>query len=82
MTELGIQLAIIMIGKQALNSILEMVMPIFWKWVNMMQVGLFSRKKSRKKKKGERWLRDLKLVEWGPRSLFPEYLEMGIFNSV
>lgn len=29
------------------------------------------------KRDEQRWLRDLKLVEWGPRSLFFEYLEMG-----
>ncbi|XP_055379077.1 anoctamin-1 isoform X3 [Condylostylus longicornis] len=80
LTELCIQLAIIMIGKQAMNSILEMIMPIFWKWVNIWRVGWLNRNrnKSKKMKKGtgDRWLRDLKLVEWGPRSLFPEYLEM------
>lgn len=26
--------------------------------------------------KGQRWLKDLKLIEWDSRSLFPEYLEM------
>jgi len=24
------------------------------------------------------WTKDVKLLDWGPRSLFPEYLEMGI----
>lgn len=28
-------------------------------------------------RKNLQWIRDYKLVEWGPRSLFPEYLEMG-----
>lgn len=23
------------------------------------------------------WMKDAKLLDWGPRSLFPEYLEMG-----
>ncbi|KAL5275208.1 ANO1.2 family protein [Megaselia abdita] len=78
LTELSIQLAIIMVGKQAMNTILEMLIPMFWKWVNMMKVGIFkkNRHSASFKGKGERWLRDLKLVEWGPRSLFPEYLEM------
>lgn len=78
LTELSIQLAIIMVGKQAMNSILEMLIPIFWKWVNMMRVSFFkkNRHSASFKGKGERWLRDLKLMEWGPRSLFPEYLEM------
>lgn len=26
--------------------------------------------------KGQRWLKDLKLIDWDSRSLFPEYLEM------
>lgn len=29
------------------------------------------------RKENQRWLRDLKLIEWGPRGLFSEYLEMG-----
>lgn len=33
------------------------------------------------KRDEQRWLRDLKLVEWGPRSLFSEYLEMGKHSS-
>lgn len=32
------------------------------------------------KEKVERYLRDLKLLDWGSRSLFPEYLEMGKFG--
>lgn len=28
------------------------------------------------------WIRDYKLVEWGPRSLFPEYLEMGKVDEI
>ncbi|XP_037922729.1 anoctamin-1 isoform X4 [Hermetia illucens] len=74
--ELCIQLAIIMIGKQAMNSILEMIIPMFFKWLNVMRVRYFNRKTRSAKGKDERWLNDLKLVEWGSRSLFPEYLEM------
>lgn len=37
-TELCIQLAIIMVGKQAMNTILEMLLPIFYKWLNLMHV--------------------------------------------
>ena len=74
--ELCIQLVIIMIGKQAMTTILEMILPIFYKWYNNMKVRSGKVKTGSWKGKGERWLRDLKLVEWGPRSLFPEYLEM------
>lgn len=76
--ELCIQLAIIMVGKQAMNTALEMLFPLFYKWMNTLKVktGL---QKDHMSCKGARpqWLKDFKLVEWGPRSLFPEYLEMG-----
>lgn len=75
--ELCIQLAIIMVGKQAINTILEMLLPKFFKWLNAMKVWKNNRSQSTKKE-NQRWLRDLKLIEWGPRSLFYEYLEMGI----
>ncbi|XP_067614286.1 anoctamin-1 isoform X2 [Eurosta solidaginis] len=80
LTELCIQLAIIMIGKQAFNSILEVIMPRIWRKIMAIQVGLSRlfniNKQEVNKEKVERYLRDLKLLEWGPRSLFPEYLEM------
>ncbi|KAM8704225.1 hypothetical protein ACLKA7_008772 [Drosophila subpalustris] len=79
LTELCIQLAIIMIGKQAFNTILEVYLPMFWRKVLAIQVGLsrlFSNSVKPDKTKDERWMRDLKLLDWGPRSLFPEYLEM------
>ncbi|XP_023034609.1 anoctamin-1 isoform X1 [Drosophila willistoni] len=79
LTELCIQLAIIMIGKQAFNTILEVYLPMFWRKVLAIQVGLsrlFNNTPNPDKAKGERWMRDFKLLDWGPRSLFPEYLEM------
>ncbi|XP_023303991.2 anoctamin-1 isoform X3 [Lucilia cuprina] len=79
LTELCIQLAIIMIGKQAFNSILEVIMPKIWRKIMALKVGLtrcFSPKEDKHHKDTERWWRDLKLLDWGPRSLFPEYLEM------
>lgn len=72
--ELSIQLAVIMVGKQAMNTVLEMMFPLFFKWLNTLKVkaGL-----SKSCSKGRpQWMKDFKLVEWGPRSLFPEYLEM------
>jgi anoctamin-1 len=27
------------------------------------------------------WVKDFKLVEWGPQGLFPEYLEMGMLDK-
>ncbi|XP_031841577.2 anoctamin 1 isoform X1 [Nomia melanderi] len=78
--ELCIQLSIIMIGKQAMNTILEMLYPLFYKWLNTLKVhvGMKSTNGERKTtaRKYLQWIKDYKLVEWGPRSLFPEYLEM------
>jgi anoctamin-1 len=83
--ELCIQLGIIMIGKQAVNSILEMLFPLFYKWLNTIRVHVGLQKTPSKARKFSRmhlqWVRDYKLVQWGPRSLFPEYLEMGNANE-
>ncbi|XP_016961112.1 anoctamin-1 isoform X2 [Drosophila biarmipes] len=79
LTELCIQLAIIMVGKQAFNTILEVYLPMFWRKVLAIQVGLsrlFNNTPNPDKTKGERWMRDFKLLDWGARGLFPEYLEM------
>uniref|UniRef100_A0A6P4EU05 Anoctamin n=2 Tax=Drosophila rhopaloa TaxID=1041015 RepID=A0A6P4EU05_DRORH len=79
LTELCIQLAIIMVGKQAFNTILEVYLPMFWRRVLAIQVGLsrlFNNTPSPDKTKDERWMRDFKLLDWGARGLFPEYLEM------
>lgn len=75
--ELCIQLSIIMVGKQAMNTVLEMLMPLVYKWWNILKV--IGRKGSTKNVRGSavRWVKDFKLVEWGSRGLFPEYLEMG-----
>lgn len=78
--ELCIQLSIIMIGKQAMNTILEMLYPLFFKWLNTLKVhvgaGQMSKQEKDASKKGPQWVKDYKLVQFGPRSLFPEYLEM------
>ncbi|XP_011697845.1 PREDICTED: anoctamin-1 isoform X2 [Wasmannia auropunctata] len=78
--ELCIQLSIIMIGKQAMNTILEMLYPLFYKWMNTLKVHMGSKTFDPDKRSSSRkylqWVRDYKLVQWGPRSLFPEYLEM------
>lgn len=66
-----------MIGKQAFNTVLEMSFPIFYKWLNTLKVKTGLSKDQLSTKGKPQWVRDFKLVEWGPRSLFPEYLEMG-----
>lgn len=74
--ELSIQLGIIMIGKQAMNTILEMLFPLFYKWMNTLKIKTGLCKKNSFRNSAQ-WIKDFKLVEWGPRSLFHEYLEMG-----
>lgn len=66
-----------MIGKQAMNTVLEMLFPLFYKWLNTIKVKTGISKNVSYKTSRPQWLKDYKLVEWGPRSLFPEYLEMG-----
>lgn len=76
--ELCIQLAIIMVGKQFMNAILEMLLPKLYKWWNAMTVWKWNKSHQQStRKQNQRWLRDLELIDWGPRSLFSEYLEMG-----
>ncbi|XP_055626952.1 anoctamin-1 isoform X2 [Toxorhynchites rutilus septentrionalis] len=74
--ELCIQLGIIMIGKQAVNTVLEMALPVFYRWLNSFKVRIGKERNQSLKSKGQRFVKDLKLVEWGSRGLFPEYLEM------
>lgn len=70
--ELSIQLAIIMVGKQFINTIVEMMMPYLIKWLNIIRA--IGRKKSIKSPL--QWVKDFKLVDFGNMGLFPEYLEM------
>ncbi|PNF43988.1 hypothetical protein B7P43_G00902 [Cryptotermes secundus] len=71
--ELCIQLAIIMVGKQAYATVMEMVIPLLQKWWNNFKV-----KEEDKESRQiiNQWTEDYKLVDWGPRGLCPEYLEM------
>jgi anoctamin-1 len=77
MMELMIQLAIIMIGKQAMNAFIENLFPIVQKRINKTRLKM-GKKRDRSLKGKERYIQDLKLVEFGTRGLFPEYLEMII----
>ncbi|CAO1405540.1 unnamed protein product [Diamesa tonsa] len=74
--ELMIQLAIIMIGKQFMSAFVEMFLPMLLKKWNSLSLRLGKKRDRSLKSKGQRWINDLKLVEFGPRGLFPEYLEM------
>ncbi|KAJ0181435.1 hypothetical protein K1T71_003520 [Dendrolimus kikuchii] len=70
--ELSIQLAIIMVGKQFINTVVEMMMPYLLKWWNILRT--IGRRKSIKSPL--QWVKDFKLVDFGNMGLFPEYLEM------
>lgn len=76
--ELCIQLAIIMIGNQILGAIVEMLIPLLTKWYNT-----FSQKAGLAQDKDDevigcnQWTEDYKLLDWGTKGLFDEYLEMG-----
>lgn len=78
--ELTIQLAIIMIGNQALNSFLEMVIPLAYKMYNTFKVSAGIEKVSETDKNVivccNQWTEDYKLNEFNAHSLFQEYLEM------
>ncbi|XP_061708885.1 anoctamin-1 isoform X3 [Cydia pomonella] len=70
--ELSIQLAIIMVGKQFINTVVEMLMPYLLKWWYIIRtIGRKNQIKS-----PLQWVKDFKLVDFGNMGLFPEYLEM------
>lgn len=74
--ELFIQLAIIMCGKQAMNACVEMLWPVLMKYVNKVRLRTGKNRDKSIKEKAKRYVNDLKLIEFGSRGLFPEYLEM------
>ena len=71
--ELSVQLAIIMIGKQAMNTVVEMILPKLWQWYKMLTVPQAKREAH---VSWPQWAKDFKLIDFDPRGLFPEYLEM------
>lgn len=79
--ELCIQLAIIMIGQQAVNGVIEMTLPLVYKWLNTLTMKAGLEKKSDSDTAivdptHKQWTEDYKLLDYGPRGLFYEYLEM------
>lgn len=78
--ELTIQLAIIMIGNQAINGIVEMVVPFLVKMYKTLKVTTGIEKASKTEDiviSCNQWTEDYKLSEMDPRTLYYEYLEMG-----
>ncbi|KAF2904356.1 hypothetical protein ILUMI_01814 [Ignelater luminosus] len=78
LVELTIQLAIIMIGNQALNAILEMIIPHILKMYNTFKVktGLEKVHSEDTIISCNQWTEDYKLSDLEPQGLFYEYLEM------
>lgn len=72
--ELTIQLAIIMIGNQALTSIIEIVVPFVTKLINKLE--LKTEKTTEDIRSHNQWTDDYKLLDLEPHGLFNEYLEM------
>ena len=75
--ELFIQLSIIMIGKQAINSLLEIVIPFIKKKYNQLRYGKQNPQDDEVKQVNQ-YTRDYKLIAWDSMGLFQEYLEMVI----
>ncbi|XP_073830259.1 anoctamin-6 isoform X1 [Musca autumnalis] len=78
--ELCIQLIIIMVGKQAVNAIIEMLVPYLMKKFRKFSthVGLRRRKNEEKLVSCNQWTEDYHLEPWTNTSMFGEYLEMVI----
>lgn len=53
---------------------------LFYKWLNTLKVKTGLVKGQTVSHSYHQWVKDFKLVEWGPQGLFPEYLEMGMFD--
>ncbi|KAL5275992.1 hypothetical protein ACFFRR_001674 [Megaselia abdita] len=76
--ELSIQLAIIMIGKQIVNEVLELSLPYFKKTISRIKntMGLSRSAEEEKLLPHNQWTEDYHLLPWTNNSLFLEYLEM------
>lgn len=77
--ELCVQLIIIMVGKQAVNGIFEMLVPYLMKKLRkfMTHVGIRRRKTEEKLVSCNQWTEDYHLEPWTNSSMFAEYLEMS-----
>lgn len=74
--ELFIQLAIIMIGKQVFNTIIEMGFPYIMKRYRKYVFGSAQKTDESELKTYNQWTKDYKLSAWDSMGLFHEYLEM------
>ncbi|XP_065366433.1 anoctamin-6 isoform X2 [Calliphora vicina] len=76
--ELCMQLVIIMVGKQAVNAIVEMLIPYLTKTIRKFGARCGMRKKTSEEKlvSCNQWTEDYHLIPWTNNSMFSEYLEM------
>ncbi|XP_076642651.1 anoctamin-4 [Halictus rubicundus] len=73
LSEVCIQLAIIMVGKQCLNNFVEILSPKMWNWWRKRSHVAATKDQSRPY---TYWERDYQLQDPGRLALFDEYLEM------
>eukprot|EP00794_Sanderia_malayensis_P012691 gene12691-13993_t len=71
--ELGVQLFVIMVGKQCINTIIEVLIPKIQNWWRKRKTLDDTAATN-----SSRWDKDSKLTEISPQGLFEEYLEMVI----
>lgn len=78
MMEMFIQLAIIMIGKQIINTLIEIGIPYLMKKWRRFRSGSANHRNNEatELKTKNQWTRDYKLMPWKSMGLFEEYLEM------
>lgn len=74
--ELFIQLAIIMVGKQIFNTLLEIGVPYFMKKYRQFMMGMPQGPRDDGLRLYNQWTKDYKLTGWNSMGLFHEYLEM------
>lgn len=77
--ELCMQLVIIMVGKQAVNAIVEMLIPYLMRTFKKYSIRFGMRKRDSEEKivSCNQWTEDYQLSAWTNTSMFAEYLEMG-----
>ena len=82
--ELSIQLIIIMVGKQAVNAVIEMWLPFFIKKWNSIwnKMGKPDPTDGESLISCNQWTNDYKHLAWSSSGLFDDYLEMGEYREV
>ena len=74
--DLAIQLAIIMVGKQAFGAVMEIATPVFTRFYNKWKYTQNLDDKCEGPLNLPQWEDDFLLSSWSPTSLFYEYLEL------